>query len=271
MKQITTITTVLVLAILFACEQKPKTETAIESPQEVTEKPKKIVASVQQTIDSLKKIIGNSWVKQNPTLEPIGSSFFTKENENSYFVCPLQISGMDIPFVWDGNFSLAEFLLARDSNTTLKKGIEADNEYKGTKIIWNKTIAGLIWLDNKTYKSTITDWYVIGDTDCPGTISFPSLSFQKIGTVTEDNVSNPIGLAIVPYMENGKIKSSEAEIKEKSGKTIQGTGYDINGDGILDIFSYTEAVEEMASYTRLYINVSGQWKCKWVHLDEECI
>lgn len=271
MKRITTIATALLLATLFACEQKPKTPIPTENSQKTVEKPQETTVNLQPTLDSLKKIIGNKWVKQNPVFEPTQPSFFTKENENSYFICPLQISGLDIPFVWDDNFTLVDFLLAQNSNTTLKKGIKADKDYKGTKIIWNQTIDGLIWLDNKTYKSAITDWYVIEDTDCPGTISFPSVSFQKINTVTESSVVNPNGLVIIPYRENSKIKSSEAEIKDKNGKTIQGTGYDINGDSIPDIFTYIETVEEMAVYKRLYINVSGQWKCKWVHLDEECI
>lgn len=42
-------------------------------------------------------------------------------------------------------------------------------------------------------------------------------------------------------------------------------------NGEIDWCIMDEDMKEMAVYKRLYINVSGQWKCKWVHLDEECI
>lgn len=270
MKKITIIAPLL-LAILIACEQKPKAPISTESPEKIIEKPQKITVSPQQTLDSLKNIVGNSWMKKNPVLEPAKPSFFTNSNENSYSVFPLQIGEHGMPFVWDSNFALAESLLALDNNINIKKGAEADKVYKGTKITWNKAMHGLIWLDNKTYKTAITEWYLIGDTDCPGTISFPTLSFQKVDKIKEEDSFTTQGLVILPYMENSKIKSREAEVKEANGKAVRGIGYDINDDDILDIFSYTETADEISSYVRLYININGQWKCKWAFLDEECI
>ncbi|WP_447637754.1 hypothetical protein [Flavobacterium microcysteis] len=76
MKQTTTLITILLLAISFSCEQKPKT-TATEAKQETIEKPQKTTANPQQLVDSLKKEIGSNWVKQNPAFEPTQSSFFT--------------------------------------------------------------------------------------------------------------------------------------------------------------------------------------------------
>jgi hypothetical protein len=60
-------------------------------------------------------------------------------------------------------------------------------------------------------------------------------------------------------------------MKTDDGKTLKGVAFDINSDGIFDAFSYNEEIDETKSYTRLYINVSGQWKCKWINLEEACI
>jgi hypothetical protein len=60
-------------------------------------------------------------------------------------------------------------------------------------------------------------------------------------------------------------------IKTESGKSIKGIGYDLNNDSIFDIFSYYEEIDEDTGYTRLYINMDGKWKCKWVNLDEVCV
>jgi hypothetical protein len=93
--------------------------------------------------------------------------------------------------------------------------------------------------------------------------------YKKWGAYTITN--NIQGLTILPYNENIKIKSTETEMTTKNGKTIKGIGYDIDNDAILDIFSYNEEIDETTNYTRLYINVSGQWKCKWINLDEACL
>lgn len=257
MKQIVSISTIFLLTVLFACGQKQQTTISSNNQQEL--------------IDSLKKKIDQKWIRENPSLNPTKSSFFNKDNECKYFVGLLQISGQSVPFTWDDNLSLLQFLLTLDSQINVKQGIAADPNFKGTKIAWDKDINGLIWFNDKSYKATVDNWHLFGFTECPGTIIFPNLSFKKVTEIPNAITNNIQGLTILPYNENFKIKSSETTITTESGKKIKGIGYDLDNDAIFDVFSYNEEIDETTGYTRLYINVSGQWKCKWINLDEACI
>ena len=257
MKRTVFISTILLLTILIACGQKPKTD--------------KSVSNQQETVDSLKKTVDQKWIRQNPTLNKTKSSFFNKDNESKYFVGFLQISGQSVPFTWDDNLSLLQFLLTLDNEINIKRGIAADENFKGTKIAWDRSINGLIWFNDKAYKATVDNWYLFGFTECPGTIIFPNLSFKKVADIPNAITNNINGLTILPYNENFKIKSTETALTTESGKTIKGIGYDIDNDAVFDIFSYNEEIDETTNYTRLYLNINGQWKCKWINLDEACI
>ena len=67
----------------------------------------------------------------------------------------------------------------------------------------------------------------------------------------------------------------------KSLKGIPKKGYalDLNKDNIADIFWYTEIKDPSGKhpddisddYFRLYINVKGNWICRWAELIEECL
>lgn len=231
----------------------------------------KSVSSQQEIIDSLKKTIDQKWIRQNPALNTTKSSFFNNNNESKYFVGLLQMSGQSIPFTWDDNLSLLQFLLTLENETNIKHGIAADENFNGTKIAWRKNINALIWFNDKAYKATVDNWHLFGFTECPGTIIFPNLIFKKVIEIPNAITNNILGLTILPYNENIKIKSTETTMTIESGKTIKGIGYDLNIDAIFDIFSYNEEIDETTGYTRLYINVNGQWICKWINLDEACL
>lgn len=158
--------TIFLLTTLVAYGQKPKTNNSVVSQQEI--------------IDSLKKTVNQKWIRQNPVLNTTKSSFFNKDNESKYFVGLLQLSGQSVPFTWDDNLSLLKFLLTLENEINVKQGIAADQNYKGTKIAWDKDINGLIWFNDKSYKAKVDNWYLFGFTDCPGTIIFPNLSFKKV-------------------------------------------------------------------------------------------
>ena len=166
MKQTLSILTILLLAVVFACGQKQQTTTSSIKQQVL--------------IDSLTTKVDKKWIRENPSLNPTKSSFFNKDNESKYFVGILQISGQSVPFTWDDNLSLLKFLLTLENEINVKQGIAADQNYKGTKIAWDKDINGLIWFNDKSYKAKVDNWYLFGFTDCPGTIIFPNLSFKKV-------------------------------------------------------------------------------------------
>lgn len=242
---------------MLACGQEQQTNASANNKQEL--------------IDSLKKKVDQKWIKENPSLNPTKPSFFNKDNESKYFVGLLQISGQSVPFTWDDNLSLLKFLLTLENEINVKQDIAADQNFKGTKIAWDKNICGFIWFNDKSYKATIDNWNLFGFTECPETIIFPNLSFKKVTEIPNAITNNIEGLTILPYNENIKIKSTETAMTTESGKTVKGIGYDLNNDAIFDIFSYNEEIDETTGYTRLYINVNGQWKCKWINLDEACI
>lgn len=224
----------------------------------------------QELIDSLKGEVDQSWIRETPTLTPTKSSFFNKNNESNYFVGLLYISGQGVPFTWDCNLSLARYLLTLDNEICVKRDVAADKVYKGIKISWDKNINGLIWFNGKGYNATIDNWHLFSLTDCFGNIIFPCLSFKKVTEIPNAIRNNIEGLAIIPFNEKFIIKSAGTILTTESGKTIRGIGYDVNNDSIIDIFSYKEEFEELTYYTRLYINVDGQWKCKWIYLEELC-
>jgi hypothetical protein len=242
---------------LFACGQKQQTT----------------ISGINQKvlIDSLTTKVDQKWIRENPSLNPTKSSFFNKDNESKCFVGLLQISGQSVPFTWDDNLSMLKFLLTLENEINFKKGISADPNFKETKIAWDKDINGLIWFNDKSYKATVDNWHLFGMTECPGTIIFPLLSFQKTTEIPNAITNNIQGLTIFPYNEKLKITRQETTLKTTIGKSIKGFAYDIDSDGIFDIFNYEEEIDETTNYSRLYLNVSGQWKCKWINLDEACI
>jgi len=228
------------------------------------------ITDIEKLYEKLTKSVDNKWVSENPAFKPTDSSFFNKDNENEYFVGLLQISGFSIPFSWDNNLALLHFLLAMDTNISVLTGVEADQVYKGTKISWDTDISGLIWFNDKSYRATVAHWHLFDMTDCPGTIIFPSLSFEKIVDIPNALTNNIQGLSIIPYIDKLTIKSFKTSLTMTNSKTVKGIAYDINDDGIFDIFYYSEETDESTYYTRLYINVNGMWKCKWINLDEVC-
>ena len=229
LKQTFIILTIFLLTTLFACGQKSQTSK---------------FNNQQDLIDNLKNKIDQKWVRENPLLSSTKPSFFNKDNENKYFVGLLQISGQSVPFTWDDNLSLLQFILTLDNGINVKQETDADKNFKGTKIVWNKNINGLIWFNDKTYKATIDNYHLFGFTECPGTIIFPSLSFRKVTVIPNAITNNIQGLTILPYNDNFKIKSTETTLTTKKGLNIKGVAYDLNNDNIFDIFTFTEEIDE---------------------------
>lgn len=256
MKQIVIILNILILTVSFSCGQKQQNNSTTNN---------------KELIDRLTKQVDQKWIRENPSLNPTKPSFFNKDNESTYFVGLLQISGQSVPFTWDDNLSLLQFLLTSENEISVKQGIVADQNFKGTKIAWDKDISGLIWFNDKSYKATVDNWHLFGFSECPGTIIFPNLSFKKVTEIPNAITNNIQGLTIFPYNEKLKITRQETTIKTTIGKSIKGFAYDIDSDGIFDIFNYEEEIDETTNYSRLYLNVSGQWKCKWINLDEACL
>jgi hypothetical protein len=265
-------TTGLLICFLFvglvACEQ---TKT-IAAKEESRIEPIAIDSSQTDIYTQLKDSLSMDWVRENPELADTKPSFFNKSKADDYLVVPIQISGLSIPFAWDDELSILKYLFSRNDKIEIRKGVEADPNYKGLKIKWEEAPLALLWVNDKAYRAPITEWYLIKDTDCPGTINFPTLSFEKQFDVPNAINNRLDGLAIIPFSnEINKITSSDVSLKTKSGMLLNGKTFDINDDGTGDLFLYDEEIDETPSYSRLYINIDGKWECRYVKLDEVCI
>ncbi len=258
----------LLLAGLVACEQTKAVSTEDESQGGLV-----ATGNAQTDIYAyLKDSLATDWVRENPELMETEASYFDKERAEKYFIAPIQVSGYSTPFAWDGNLSMLRFLLSKDDSIEVLRGAEADPNYKGIKITWKQGLSGLVWFDNKAYEAPVKDWWLIKESECPGTITFPTLSFEKQFEVPNAITNSLEGLAIIPFNSEFKeIKASDVSLKTKNGMLLNGKAYDIDSDGIVDVFRYEEEIDETTSYSRLYLNVGGKWKCKHVKQDEVCI
>ncbi|GAB1308609.1 hypothetical protein KH5_12920 [Urechidicola sp. KH5] len=228
----------------------------------------------QNVYEEISKTVNSDWISTNPDLENTDSSFFNNLSSETSFVVPIKISGLSIPFSWDCDLSILKFLLSQDSNISIKKGKDADSNYLGIKIDWTEKKSSLIYLNNKFYNASIDNWYLFGQTDCPGTILFPVLNFDKLFDVQDARTNNLNGIAIIPYNSNiSQIIETETQLLTTDKKEISGTGYDLNSDDILDVFIYYETLDDegMTGYKRMYLNVDGRWICKWSEYYEECM
>lgn len=231
----------------------------------------KKMANPEGFIQSQKKKVDQTWIRENPTLKPTKSSFFNKNNEHLYFVGIAQISGENRPFSWDDDLSFLQYLLNANPQTTITGGKAADDYFKGTKVRWNNTVDALLVFDNQNYKTAVDYWHLGEVTECAETIIFPNLFFTNVSNLSTSENTGIQGLVLLPYSASFKVKSSEVKVITQQNQTISGMGYDIDNDVVWDVFIYVEEIDESASYTRLYRNISGQWICTGVHLDQECV
>ncbi|RDV13177.1 hypothetical protein DXT99_20740 [Pontibacter diazotrophicus] len=268
MRQLSTLVAIFLIAGLVACEQTKVTSTEGESQVGLT-----ATANAQTDIYSyLKDSLATDWVRENPELTETEVSYFNKERAEKYFVAPIQISGYSTPFAWDSNLSILRFLISKDDSIEVLRGTAADPNYEGIKITWKQGLSGLIWFDNTAYEAPVKHWWIIKKSECPGNITFPTLSFEKQFEVPNAISNNLEGLAIIPFnSEFKKIKVSNVSMKIKNGILLNGKAYDINSDGIIDVFLYDEEIDETTTYSRLYLNVDGKWESKHVKLDEVCV
>lgn len=229
------------------------------------------VGAQDKIFNEMKAFITKDWVRKNPTFQPTKISFFRGPKPDLY-IAPLQWSGAGHPFTWDCDLKGLEFLLKRNHPHRILKDHLADKIYGGNKVVWENSIEALVWTKDNIYKSFVTDWYLIKNSDCPGNKIFPTISFSEAFHVKDSITNNLSGLGIIPFDPKiTKISSEKNSLKTNEGKSIEGNSFDLNDDKIPDIFIYREEIDETTSYKRLYLNIQGTWVFKWAMLDEECI
>jgi len=223
---------------------------------------------------NLRNAVKRDWIRPNPILSKPISSFFKKGDFQKYIIAPIEISGFSKPFTWDCDLSILKFLTNIDSRYKILKGKNADEIYLGTKFKWDKPISALIWINHQIYESQVDNWSLFEKTDCPGTRIFPSLDFKKIFELKNPILNNLSGIVIIPFAKNiTYVHEYPINIKTVDLKVVKGIAYDINKDNVPDVFIYYENLNKEGTkvYTRLYINIEGEWICKWIYLDEVCV
>jgi len=230
-----------------------------------------------ELVTELRSQIDMEWKKPNPEFTRTSTSYFNSNNIQDFYIAPINWSGRSIPFFWDCDLSALEFLISSKNTYEKLTGTDADEIYKGTKLKW-KDVKATIWVNDNYYNVELTNWHVMELNDCPGTISFPAIHFTKTFELPNARTNNLEGLVFISDKSLGsnKTSASPTQLARNDGKSIKGTGYDLNNDQILDLFYFTELEGESEwlegnQYNRLYANIGGTWKCIYVELLEVCI
>lgn len=222
----------------------------------------------------LKKSVDQSWKTTNPTMQKTKPSFFNEKNHSDFLILELNFGGSSKPFVWDCDFTILDFLSKNEYQIKKENHQFKDIKYSTTTIKWNNDINGLLWFRNEIHKSKIDNWFLGNYFDCVGIISFPMVRFEKIVELENARTNFESGLAIIPFSnEIQNIVRNEIKLYDEGGKLMKGKGYDVNNDNVTDIFIHYQELDEegFTGYKRLYLNINGNWTCKWIEYYEECI
>jgi len=226
------------------------------------------------TIHLLEKSVRQDWKKENPKIIKTKPSFFKEENQEKYLIFEINFNGKSFPYSWDCDLSILKHLSKYDKKIVAEERKWREMTHTFTTIEWKEDLSTLIWTKDKVYKTKVTDWNLPNYFDCPGTISFPSLRFEKIFELPNARTNKQKGIGIFPFDKSlSKITETETELFTVKNNILKGLVYDINNDKINDIFIYYQELDEegFTGYRRLYINVNGIWTCKWIEYYEECI
>lgn len=264
--------------VCFGCKNVAEKET--EQIQIVVDSTELKIKTVKRqtnklnTFSLLEKSVPQDWVRENPKIKKTEPSFFNKENQNKYLIFEINFDGKSIPFSWDCDLSILNHLSKYDINISTEERKFKELIYNETEIKLKENIPTLIWTNEKIFRTKVSEWFLTNYFDCPETISFPSIRFEKIFELENARTNMQKGIAILPFDNSiNKISQSEIELLTIENNILKGIGYDINNDKINDIFCFYEELDEegFTGYKRLYINVNGYWTCKWIEYYEECI
>lgn len=231
----------------------------------------------QPIIDSLKANRDQKWINKSPRFKNISKSFFTDKNTLNLLIVPVYISGFGIPFSTDCTFSVLDFLNKKHTfnQTDLYR---VNNELSNiTEVKWKELEKVKIWINGQSFQTRINNYYLYGTSDfneCPGTIDFSSFYYHKIPELRIENplTNNLTGLAFIGTDFNlDSLIETKSELVTENDIKIEGVGYDINNDNILDVFHYYEMIDDISSYGRMYLNIGGNWILLLNDYEQVCV
>lgn len=217
---------------------------------------------------TLKNTAQTDWVLKNPELPAEKPSFFRKKNYRNYYVAPVEMTIQSLCFCWDDTYSFPELSFLKKGTFTTSN--DADSLYGASTISWPDSVHGIAFYNGRKLRLDLMSWNLANYNECYGTINFPYVLF---GTAPEVPMTRPDslnGILLLPDPGNVSFNVTSSERTTLEGVKITGKDFDLNADGIADVFVYSEFINEFDRYIRLYLNVSGNWICTWVHFDELC-
>ncbi len=224
-------------------------------------------------IGLLEKYMYKKWLQENPqiaqTTEP---SLFNAANQDSFLIIQVEIFTSKDGGAWaiDCDLSILKFLSQYSHSVRVEDRIKYGAN-TSIEINWIEEIPAIIYTEDTMFQTKVEAWDLSGYGDCGGVLPFPTLNLEHNKEYPEKDKFLD-GIAILPNDNRiHHIKRSELELKTIDNQILKGLAYDIDEDGINDIFTHHQVLGiDEKEYRRLYINVDGRWVYKWAYLYEVC-
>lgn len=228
-------------------------------------------------------------LKKNPSFRKSRPSLFTKTNINGIYFFLTHIDSTYL-YIEDCDYSFLKFMRFKTKHQALEYSVidSIDNIAYSEKlrvIRWKKPINILMFEDGLIFETGFTDyveyWRCSDKENYVSKYPFikpaPSL-LRKNYTEEEESdlkyiLSNPIMVFSAILLDENRIelplnlegKSYKSSLETNSGEEIEGLAIDLNSDKIPDAFWYHDIsnTKIIEVFTRLYINLEGQWIPVW--------
>ena len=237
---------------------------------------------------------------KHPKLQDVSPSLFSKENVKDIFVLLTQIDSNKL-LITDTDYSLLRFLRLKTALNDLNYSVYDSTEYfvndeEYRVIKWDEGIPLKIYENDGVYNTKFYDWREFWECGekldyapaLPFAIPVPTYLIKNLDTVKfgeDDEITNipdwipsNFVFTIIPLKENSNdwldelkgstfldFQSLNLGDHPYSGLHISGEGIDLDGDNVRDAFWYTEkgSGNLIEWYTRLYLNIDGEWTPVW--------
>jgi len=226
-----------------------------------------------------------------------GKSLFSKSNIKNLFFFLVQADSNNLFFDDDG-YSLLRFMrymtFAENHKYSIvnssKDGIN-DKPVKYRDIVWGDKLKVRLYENNKVLYSYFDKWEEFEKIDYAPV--YPTINLSPISFYAKNEDGDKNNWLLKPQLlfgilEMGKNysnlslnldslhgKSRNTQLVTSDGKTVKGTGIDLDNDGSIDVFWYSEILHldgqdgSLDSISRLYIKADGEWiLINYRHLSE---
>jgi hypothetical protein len=243
-----------------------------------------ILFSQVRSILDLQKMTSMDWKQKNPELISCKPSLFTNKNADSVFIFPVNFDMNAIAAVKDCEFRFLNLIYSKkricEKQVTQTNGQIPGKSVNGEILTWKNKIQVTLIVRNSLINTSVDYWYLMDDEPnyCREAKIFPFLQLKPNSRIDKEiwkQDAEAIGIITFnrnqSWMTRMNTGISDFKLKTTDGKEINGKSMDLNRDSIQDIFWYWEQINSRTRYFRLFININGSWKCRWISLQEDCV